>query len=194
VCAFSDEEIRQRLSKDGELTPEYFEKFFPVSIPIAAPDPALVGRLFTKRIKTRFSSKTSWFATKSAEKQFSDLLDQAWKDYISRVCTNFRKMGLLVNDVSSAARLIEREVNAFDLVALNCLRRFYPKVHDLARNNPVFLKYEQSGVGKDQYFLNDEGKVADSKIFFEQLASQTREYPNPEAVWGLLSYMFPQRI
>ena len=191
VCAFSDAEIRRKLLSDGELTEEYLEKFFPVTVRLSAPDPAMVGRIFKTRVTARFSSEPSWFGGASEQKQFKELLDQLWDDCISRVCTNFRKIGLLTNDIFAAARLIDGEVNAFDLVAIESLRRFYPNVYELVRQNSVFLTYEQSGWSKDRYLLRDDKKKADAKKFFESLASQISRYPDPDGAKGLLSYMFP---
>lgn len=190
VCAFSDAEIQRRLAANGEVTREYFEKFFQVTVPLPPPDIALVGRLFTAKLKARFTMPPSWFSGQNEEKRFSDLIEQLWANCMSLVCTNLRKSGLLLNDIFTAAELVELEVDALDLVAIECLRRFFPDVYQLVRRNPVFLTYE-AGLDKDLYFAKDDKRTADSAKFFQELESKISETQDGEAARGLLSYMFP---
>ncbi len=173
-----------------ELTQEYLEKFFPVTVRLPAPDAAMVGRLFKTKVSKRFSEHPSWFAGTNEENKFTELLNQLWDDCISRVCTNLRKAGLLTNDIFIAARLIEREVDALDLIAIESLRRFFPDVYESVRRKPAFLTYE-NGWDKGRYFMRDDKKEADAKKFFDQIGSQIAQHPDADAAKGLLSFMFP---
>ncbi len=78
VCAFSDEEVRRKLLGGTELTQEYLEKFFPVTVRLQAPDAAMVGRLFKTKVSKRFSEHPSWFAGTNEENKFTELLNQLW--------------------------------------------------------------------------------------------------------------------
>lgn len=192
VCAFSDAEIRRKLlgnSAEGELTQEYLEKFFTVTVRLPVPDGAMIGRLFKTRVMNRFTRERSWFSGIAETQKFENLLDQLWDECISRLCTNLRKETLLSNDISSAATLLEREVDPLDLAAIECFRRFYPRAYDLIRQKPTFLVYE-GGSWKDR-LRNDEEKEESSK-FFQELNTQINAYPEPEAAKRLLSYMFPK--
>ncbi len=157
VCAFSEEEIKRELAKDGGLSYDYLEKFFPVTINLSAPDPDMLGMLFKARLTIGFRDQ-SWFPTPKSEASFSELLDRVWDSSLSRVCTNLRKIGLLFNDIRSASRPITGEVNAFDLAVIEAVRRFYPEVYRIVRTNSLFLTYATSIWTKGRYFTEEERK------------------------------------
>jgi len=191
VCAFNEAELRRRLWADEALPYDYLEKFFPVSVNLAPPDSEMLGKLFQAKLMRGLKDQ-SCFREQTDETTFTELLRQLWRESVSRLCTNFRKAGLLLNDILLAARPIAGEVNAFDLTGIECLRRFYPDVHSLLRKNSVFLTYEESSWEKRQYLFLEERKQEDSRRFFEQLDAKITQSEEPEAATVLLSYLFPE--
>src|SRR5271157_282866 len=188
VCAFSEKEMR-KLSDDGGWSHDYLEKFFPVTINLAAPDAGMLGRLFQDRLKNSFREQ-NWFPTPEGETKFSELLERVWNESLSRVCTNLRKIGLLFNDIRSAARPITGEVNAFDLTVIEAVRRFYPEVYRIIRTNPLFTTYATSNWKKGRYFTEEE-KERGAKEFFKNLDTVISKSNEPAAVEAMLSWIFP---
>ncbi len=155
VCAFSEQAVRNELKKEG-LSEDYLEKFFPVTVQLAPPAPEVLGELFRGRLTEAFRQQ-HWFTTTDDEKKFSELLERAWSDSLSRLCTNLRKIGLLLSDIVTASRPIVGEVNAFDLAVIEGIRRFYPEVYRRIRKNPLFVTYATSNWSKGRFFV-EEGK------------------------------------
>lgn len=62
VCAFSEQEIMKELSKDGDISHEYLEKFFPVSVSLSPPDAGMLGACFQIKLKSGFE-KQGWCGT-----------------------------------------------------------------------------------------------------------------------------------
>src|SRR6202451_2641365 len=191
ICAFSEADLRSRLAKDDTLSYDYLEKFFPVTISLGAPDPELLGRLFQSKLTTAL--KQRGYLREQAEKtDFTKLLDHAWEASLSGLCTNFRKAGLLLNDIVSAARPIAGEVNAFDLTAIESLRRFYPDVYRMVRKNSVFLTYESRSWGKKAYVFAEDEKKRDSQKFLKELEVEISKCEEPSAARVLLDLLFPE--
>jgi len=190
VCAFSEEEIKRELSKDGKLSYDYLEKFFPVSVNLSPPNPEILGTLFQDRLKRVFAEQ-NWFRTEEGASDFAKGLGRIWEDSLSRVCTNFRKAGLLLNDILTSARPITAEVNPLDLTAIEATRRFYPEIYHLVRTNPGSLTYAQNSWAKGQYLPEDVRKK-ESKNFFEALDKVIAESKDPKAIQSLLSWLFPE--
>lgn len=190
ICAFSEADLRNRLHEDETLSFDYLEKFFPVTVNLGAPEPELLGRLFQSKLVIGLKEK-GYLREQSAEADFRKLLDHAWVPALSRVCTNFRKAGLLLNDILSAARPISGDVNPFDLTAIETLRRFYPTVYRMLRKNSVFVTYSSSS-WKSPYLFAEEEKKRDSKEFFKELELEISKYEEPSAARVLLSLLFPE--
>jgi KAP family P-loop domain len=188
ICAFSQEEMKKHLSPNGALTYGYLEKFFPVSVSLAAPDPAMVGRLLQDRVKSA-ASNGGWFLG-TDQKKFDELLEFLWHHSLSHICTNLRKASLLFNDVSACARSIGGEVNILDLIAIEALRRFAPEVYGLVRRNSVFLTYGSGSLTSGQY-MSDRRKEKESSESFAKLTAQVDAAPEPRAVKNILDFLFP---
>lgn len=75
ICAFSKEAIEKELQKDGGLSHDYMEKFFPVSVNLSAPDPDILGRLFQARLIKGYSEQ-KWFRMGEDARKFTELLEQ----------------------------------------------------------------------------------------------------------------------
>lgn len=189
VCAFSEQEIKKELSKDGDISYEYLEKFFPVSVSLSPPDPGMLGACFQLKLKSGFE-KQGWFTTEADARKFAELLERAWQDSISKVCTNFRKVGLLLNDIFSAAQPIVGEVNPLDLVLIQTIGRFYPAIYHLVRTKRPLLTYGGVSLMKGEY-LTKEHKAKDVEAFLKTLNGEIARCAEPAAVEGLLSWLFP---
>jgi hypothetical protein len=189
ICAFSEPELRHELEKAGHLSQDYLEKFFPVTVKLASPDPDVLGALFRDKLTESFRQE-SWFPDKESEKKFTELLERLWNESLSRICTNLRKIGLLLRDIVTAARPISGEVNAFDLTVIETVRRFYPDVYRAVRTNPLFLTYRTGSWLKGQFF-RDEEKKQKSAEFFRHLSAITSQSGDQIAIEAMLSWIFP---
>jgi KAP-like P-loop domain-containing protein len=192
VCAFSEEEIKRELSKDGSLSSDYLEKYFPVSVSLSAPDPDMLGRCFQARLRAGLDEQ-KWFRAEQYATKFAELLERIWQDALYRVCTNLRKAGLLLNDILTAARPIIGEVNPFDLLAIEAIRRFYPEIYRLVRTNPLYLTYARNSWTKGQV-LTEERKEKESKELFKTLNDKIEKSNEPAVVRALLSWLFPEYV
>lgn len=188
VCAFSEEEIKKQLSPSGTLSYDYLEKFFPISVNLAPPDPAMIWRLFQDRV-TRAATNGNWFLG-TDEKTFRQLLERMWQDSLSRICTNLRKAGLLLNDLSASARIIGGEVNTLDLIGIEAIRRFALSAYQLVRNNPAFLVYGGDSWAKGRS-VSDKRRENESREFLASLENQVAQSAEPQAIRSILSLLFP---
>ncbi len=189
ICAFSEREVRKVLRND-DLSEDYLEKFFPVTIHLSSPDPEVLGQLFRQRLLETFRQQ-HWFSKEESEKKFSELLEGVWNDSLSRLCTNLRKVGLLLNDIATAARPIVGEVNAFDLAVIEAIRRFYPVVYRTVRKNPLFVTYARSNWSKGRIFTEDEKKARGAEFFKGLEQTISAEKADQQAIEGMLSWIFP---
>ena len=150
VSAFSEPQVRNEISSQGTMAPDYFDKFFLVSMNLPAPAPEMIGRCFQIQLRD-FVAGHKWFKTSAEEKSFTDLLERTWDDGLQRISPNFRKAGLLINDVITAARAVVGEVNPFDLVVIEALRRFYPVLYPVVRTNASYLTFPASAWNKSRF-------------------------------------------
>ena len=188
VCAFSGEEIKKQLSTGAPLSYDYLEKFFPVSVNLAPPDPAMIGRLLQARIKAA-AHNGNWFLGTN-DKTFGELLDRLWSESLSQVCTNLRRTNLLLNDLSASARIIGGEVNTLDLVGIETIRRFAPATYELVRKNPTFLTYGADSWTKRPY-VSDKRKEKEANDFLARLEHSLAQSSEPKALGYILSLLFP---
>jgi hypothetical protein len=184
VCAFSEREVRKTLS---DISNDYFEKFFPASVSLAAPDPKMLGLLFENRITTAASSG-NWFAGKD-NKKFRELLQYMWEESLAEICTNLRKLRLLLNDVMTTARQVAGEVNTLDLIGIEGLQRFEPTVHRLVRKNGSFLTSADDSWSKGRVSPT---KDAEIEGFYARLEKAISESAEPAATRTLVELMFPR--
>jgi hypothetical protein len=191
ICAFSEEEIRKQLSSGGTLSYSYLENFFPVSVNLAPPDPDMIGRLFQDRVK-RSASNNNWFLG-TDEKKFGELLKHMWQGSLSDICTNLRKTGLLLNDLSASARIIGGEVNILDLIGIETIRRFAPTAYQLVRRSPNVLTYGDDSWAKGRY-VSDKRKEKEHLEFFIKLEGELAQSAAPQAFREILSLLFPRFV
>jgi hypothetical protein len=188
VCAFSDKEVTKQLSAETPLSDGYLEKFFPVSVNLAAPSPDMLGRLVQSYIR-RASGDGRWFIA-TDEKTFAELLEGLWNGALAQLCTNLRKASLLLNDVSASANIIGGEVNTIDLIGIEAVRRFEPKLYEIVRKNRVLLTYGVETWFKGQY-MSDKQKAEDTKNLLQALDSEIEQSAEPDAFRYILSLLFP---
>ena len=188
ICAFSEEEMKKHLSPGEGLSYGYLEKFFPVTVNLASPDPDMVGHLFQDEVKTAAKNQ-NWF-TGADQNKFDELMDYIWRDSLSKICANLRKTKLLLNDVKASARIIGGEVNALDLIGIEAVRRFAPEVYREVRKNSIFLTYGGDSWTKAMY-MSDKRKEQEGAAFFVILDKLVAGSGEPAAIRSILSFLFP---
>jgi hypothetical protein len=188
ICAFSEEEMKKHLSPGAGLSYGYLEKFFPVTVNLASPDPDMVGNLFQDEVKTAAKNQ-NWFSG-TDQKKFDELLDYIWRDSLSKICANLRKTKLLLNDVKASAHIIGGEVNALDLIGIEAVRRFAPEVYREVRKNSIFLTYGGDSWTKTMY-MSEKRKEQEGAAFFAILDELVAGSGEPAAIRSILSFLFP---
>jgi KAP family P-loop domain len=188
ICAFSEKEVTKQLSTETFMSNGYLEKFFPVSVNLTPPSSDMLGRLVQSYIR-KASRDGSWFIG-TDEKAFGDLLDGIWNGALAQLCTNFRKASLLLNDVRTSANIIGGEVNTIDLIGIEAIRRFEPRIYEVVRRNPVLLTYGAESWLKGQY-VSDKEKKEDTKKLLQLLDSEIDKSVEPDALRYILSLLFP---
>ncbi len=190
VCAFSRKAI-ERLppAESVEALEDYYEKFFPVSLLVPKPETDFLFRVLKARLDRVFDL-LDWFETPDDRSKFDKRLTEAWEGPLSKILTNLRKITLVVNNISVAARPISREVNSFDLAIIETLRRFFPQVYEQVRQNGEAFVGTDPAWGSRSY-SSDQLKAA-RKQFFERLIKELygNEHLKPAA--DLLWWLFPQ--
>jgi hypothetical protein len=139
VCAAERETLVQTIK--GNLTGKsnlYFEKFFPVAIPVPKIGESDLKNAGTERLVRTFENR-AWFETEAEKESFRKKINDVWNDRIGPSCPTLRAIGLLANDVSDAAAPLRREVDPIDLVLIELLRRFKPSVYEVIARNSVVL-------------------------------------------------------
>jgi hypothetical protein len=189
ICAFSEREVRKTLSSEGKISNDYFEKFFPVSVTLGAPDPKMLGLLLQRRI-TAAAGEGNWFLG-TDEKKFRELLEYMWDQSLSQICTNLRKLRLLLNDVTTAAKPVAGEVNTFDLIGIESLQRFEPAIHRMLRKNSPFLTSKDESWTAFSKGRAHDSTNSDEKAFYERLEKAVAESAEPSATGVLLELLFP---
>jgi predicted KAP-like P-loop ATPase len=188
ICAFSEHEITKQLAPTSY---EYLEKFFPVSVNLSPPDPVMIERLFQDRIR-KAARDGNWFLG-TDEKTFVELLQRMWQGSLSRICTNLRKTGLLMNDLTASARIIGAEVNSLDLIGIETVRRFAPPTYDLVRKNPAFLTYGSDSWTKGRH-VSDKVREKEAPRVLAQFEDRLAQSGEPSAFREILSLLFPQFV
>jgi hypothetical protein len=183
ICAFSEEHVKRELDKEDSLSHDYLEKFFPVSIRLSPPAPELVARCVQSRLTQRLAEQ-KWFRNDQDEHRFAGLLKSAWTGSMDRLCTNLRTAGRLLNDVDAAGQPIVGEVNPFDLVVIEAIRRFYPRLYQMVRTGGEYL----TGAGKNQLSTDKQA----GQDFFAALNKEVNACREPGVARDLLSWIFPE--
>ena len=190
VCAGDRRTIIETAKgKFNDKTNTYFEKFFPVSIQIPEVSPETSRKAGTERLVAVFNGR-NWFENKSEVDAFRSHIDKIWDQRIAPFCRTLRAIGLLANDVGTAAAPLRREVNPVDLTLIHLLRRFKPALYEIVSKNSEALTGGESILRGGAYHLDKEKEGIHKKL----LAEIGKAVPDEEEltqVKGLLSELFP---
>lgn len=182
ICAFSEEDVRRELGKDGGAWHSYLEKFFPVSIRLSPPTPEIVAKCLQPRL-LRWADEGGWCRNERDKDRFSKLLGESWEGSLQPVCTNLRRAGRLLNDLIAAGDPIAGEVNPFDLVLTETMRIFYPGIYEIVRKGGSKLAGAGDGLPS---------KASESEAFFRDLKAAIDRDPEPGAIRHILAWLFPK--
>jgi glutaredoxin 2 len=117
IAAFDDLKLRKILTRKGQgLSPDFMEKFFPVSVKLAVPEERDLRRIALRAFKAFFADPGWYSKNVKAQGQFDEQFERVWQDGLGRVCTNFRRLKLLLNDVAAAQGAVLFEVDPLDLI------------------------------------------------------------------------------
>jgi hypothetical protein len=174
--------------KDSDENRVYFEKFFPVSIQIPKPDPTALRKAGTERLVSALDRR-EWFDSELERENFRKQIDSIWDERIAPFCRNVRAVGLLANDVGTAAAPLRREVDPVDLTLIELLRRFTPIVYEIVgRSSPALTGGEDLLRGGSYY--TDEAMERLKQKLLEDLR-QAVDGDRFEQVTGILRELFP---
>jgi predicted KAP-like P-loop ATPase len=190
VCALDIEELIRIVRKDtNPPNSTYFDKFFPVSVPVPEIDDAALQNAGVERL-TRAFEQRNWFANEFQKSDFRRLVTGIWKDQISLVCPNLRAIGLLANDAGTAASLLKGEVNPIDLILIEMLHRFFPSVYEIVSRNSLTLTGGEGWL-KGGVYHSDEEKKALRQRFLEDLDKAEPAGTRRDFVNRVLGMLFP---
>jgi predicted KAP-like P-loop ATPase len=187
VCAFSRAAINKiHGAEDLETLGDYYEKFFPISHLLPKPEPALLKKVLDAGLARVFDSP-DWFETANDKTKYQKQLDELWDDVLCRILTNLRKVKLVINNVAVAARPVCREVNAFDLTAIETLRRFFPEVYEQVRSHgDSFIGTDT--VWRSRAYSSDQVKAIRKQFLdglIKKLCSEEHSKPAADLLWWL---------
>ena len=180
VCAFSKEDVDRQI---GEVSSDYMEKFFPVTVKLPAPAPQIIKRLLLPLLHERLQGQ-KWFWSDHEVLAFTTLIEESWADCFQPLCTNLRKAGILLNQIEVAGRPIAGDVNPFDLVAVETIRLFLPEIYSIMRSGGNHLSDERKS--------SLSAARSNSDSFFSNLNATIDLAREPSAARRLLSLMFPE--
>ena len=181
------ETVKGNLNDSSTL---YFEKFFPVAIPIPKIGDSELRRVGTERLVRTFDNR-AWFETETEKESFRKKINDLWNDRIAASCPTLRAIGLLANDVGDAAAPLRREVDPIDLVLIELLRRFKPSVYEIIARNSVVLTGGDSWLRGGTYRPDEEKKASEERLI-KDLKDATEGDAQMDYIKGILIEMFPK--
>lgn len=191
VCAVERDTLLYTVSgKASRESNIYFEKFFPVSVPVPRLDEKELRHAGTERLAKVFRSR-QWFVSAEEEQTFRKHLGEVWDKRIAPCCGTLRAIGLLANDVSVAAAPLYREVDSVDLVLIEVLRRFHPTVYDLVARNGLVLTGGESIFREGSFHTDEEKKRLLAQLRQELTIAFADSDPDLNLVRGIIGELFP---
>jgi len=193
VCACDKNEVMRIAGRnenaDGELTREYLEKFFLDVFPITEPNSDTLRDIGVRRI-VGCIKESDVFRDDANETTFQSSIEALWNKCFVPFCSNLRKIGILVNDLEGAVKLLRREVNPIDLTLITLLRRYSPDVHALVANRRLILAGQLPDMAKYEYLDEKEAtrRRGELKKQVERLCPSKVEL---DAVQIILAELFP---
>lgn len=190
VCAAEKSKLVETIGGDvSNASQVYFEKFFPVEVAIPKVDARDLQRAGVERIISALRRR-KWFNNEAEVEGVRDQLNKAWDKKIGPFCQTLRSIGLLANDVGIAAAPLRREVDPVDLVLIETLKRFKPRVYNLVSQNSLTLTGGESMLKGGTYHTDEEKKLASDR-FRAEVKSLTERESEHEAISNLLAELFP---
>ncbi len=138
VCAFSKDALA-RLVARGRVTfgRSYLEKFFTVQLPLPRIDEDLRRYLFADRIDA-IVEREEIFRPDGSRKGFDENRNELWQ-LLSQRLTNLRLLGQILRAFDSSLHSLKGEVNAFDMLVIECLRLLLPETHEFVFRNSYYF-------------------------------------------------------
>jgi len=192
VCAFQQQQMEETAcGAFNAASTEFMEKFFPVAIDLPEIRPDALQPLLADQLWRGFC-QAGWRSTETLRDDFNKRFQLLWDAGLDRLCTNLRKISLLSNDVQAVAVLIKDEVDPVDLCAIEALRRFHPRVHEIVWRNAIFFSHSFEWWKSRQHRTDEELVNVKEKI---RETLQGASAPGESSVVSsILKFMFPQRI
>ena len=139
VCAFSKDAVARVVSpKDVTFGLRYLEKFFPVQLQLPAIDEDLRECLFSDRIDAILQRERA-LRTADSRKRFDDARKDLWHHTIKRRISNFRLLGQILRAFDTSFHVLSREVDAFDLLVIECVRLLLPRTYEFVYQNGQYF-------------------------------------------------------
>lgn len=158
----------------------YLDKIVQVRLPLPAITELARQKLLTKAMDLLPSAaKASYFP--GAE----DRLGEIYRHGLQRLLEQPRDIHRMMNTLLVIEPTIRGEVVLSDLLGLACIMTKAPSVYERLRKEPHFF---QGSLDYRQYFSNDKAR---KKHFLEVTSAMWAELQNPEAVKGLVYFLFP---
>jgi hypothetical protein len=191
VCALDLDEVVRIVKKvvNAENT-TYFDKFFPISVPVPLIDSEALENAGVQRLVRAFEQR-NWFANESEKEEFRGQLAGIWKERIALACPNLRAIGLLANDAGTAASLLKGEVNPIDLILIEMLHRFFPTVYGIVSRNSLTLTGGDSWLKGGEYHSDGEKKVLRERLL-EDIGGAEPDATRRDFVDRVLRALFPR--
>ncbi len=191
ICAAERETLVRTISGGmNDKSDLYFEKFFPVAIPIPNIGDNELQNAGTERLVRVFDYRR-WFETEAERESFRKKIGDVWTDRIRPFCRTLRAIGLLANDVDVAAAPMRRELDPIDLVLGEALRRFKPSIYEIVARNSVVLTGGDSWIRGGSYRSDEEKRTLGNRLMSD-LKAVTNNEAELEYVKGILNEMFPK--
>ena len=190
ICAAEKSKLIETISGDvNNASQLYFEKFFPVEVAIPKVNDRDLQKAGVERIISALKRR-KWFNNDGEVDIFRDQLNKVWEKKIGPFCQTLRSIGLLANDVGIAAAPLRREVDLVDLVLIETVKRFRPRIYNAIAQNSLALTGGESMLKGGEYHSDEEKKLV-SERFRQQLKSLTETDAEYEAVSSLVAELFP---
>lgn len=194
VCAFNKEALSRLISATNmQFGCQYLDKFFPVQVELPRIDGEIRECLFSDRLFDILDAEKI-FQTEVAKQGFAKAERSLWYDALHSRLTNFRIIGQVLRGFESSLRVVKEEVNAFDLLIIECVRLLLPTTYQFVYQFGDYFHDPVKGMERWQStpeFEIDEG--AKKRVVFDALDKffGGLEQADRNLARGLLVQIFP---
>jgi len=171
---------------------EYLQKIVQVGFDLPTPSPNSLHQVLFKEVD-------KVFATTVQEKDWEqERWANVWLGGLSNYFSNIREIYRFLNSFSFMVSIFRREdtleVNAVDLIAVECFRVFEPELFAALRENKSLLTEHHVDFGGGNY-LKDKRAASAEELLKAAKADQDQSkrtlkllFPNLESIWGNMHY------